>query len=413
MPGPHVVITNVYGDDNRGGAAITAATIRATRAAWPDSETSLVSISANQDSLEHDFRHTRAAFPNVTILPAPLRLGEPHRRGWAAVARSKYIQWTRTSGNDATLEIVANADVVIGKGGQLLGRSPYGLRGSASLWMGLFPVAFAQSLKIQTGFYSVTIGPFLRRDPGRAIVASVLRETRLVMPRDGVSTKEAVGLGLDSSNVSMMPDCVFGFAPPTDNQIASVTTRFGLRRNQFVAVTATKNANRRPAGRRLSEQLVRVLNEVVSAGRIERIAVVVQAPEDLRISLELKSALPTGATLVIDEDLSPESLMALYGGAVITIGGRVHSAIFSTVAGTPVIPLDRHPNHKARDIFALAGLDHCVVDGADLSENALEIRLKATLDSSDESRRLVRKASREMRSRVLDADATLRAKFDV
>jgi polysaccharide pyruvyl transferase WcaK-like protein len=58
---------------------------------------------------------------------------------------------------------------------------------------------------------------------------------------------------------------------------------------------------------------------------------------------------------VVSADLSPESLVAIYGGARMTLACRLHSAIFSLVAGTKavVVSLD---GRKSEGVYASLGL---------------------------------------------------------
>lgn len=82
-----IVLANVSADDNRGGAAITAATLLALGRAFPGAEVSLLPALAIRD-LRCAFRHTRQEFRDVEWLP-PLAETLPGTRiAWSLVRGS-------------------------------------------------------------------------------------------------------------------------------------------------------------------------------------------------------------------------------------------------------------------------------------------------------------------------------------
>ena len=85
-----VLITNVYGDDNKGGAAITWATIEAVRRAFPGSTQSLLTISTSGE-LNQSHRHTRACYPDVPMHPPLVTEGRSRLEDASKFARAGLI----------------------------------------------------------------------------------------------------------------------------------------------------------------------------------------------------------------------------------------------------------------------------------------------------------------------------------
>ena len=140
---PNVVISNVYADDNRGGAAITSAAVRLARTALPGCAVTLVSTARTSQLAHEALPFTLADHPDVVIVQAPVGPSQRTLGGLSAVLRSLGIlAFPRWAGaRNPAVQAVLSADLVIGKGGQVF--RGYPARGLASLWLTAFPLVLS------------------------------------------------------------------------------------------------------------------------------------------------------------------------------------------------------------------------------------------------------------------------------
>jgi colanic acid/amylovoran biosynthesis protein len=350
----------VYADDNRGGAALTSVAVDTVRRAFPGSRVSLITLVADAE-LEQTHRHTTREHPDVELLPAAIPVPSGPLGGLRALLRSGLL----LAGLDGRTPTpgtirVREADVVIGKGGQAF--SVRSLRGLLGFWLTLFPITLASRLGIPTVLYGVTIGPYRRWQPSRALAGLVLRRVSLVMARDARSESEALRLGVPRERVVQVPDTVFALPAPPAELEAEVRARVGLDGVRFGAVTI---ATPLEEDHELFDCLGHALERLLERGVVERIAVVLQTDgpttSDARASEAFVRRLGSPRVMLVRDDLSHRELCALYGSAAFTLACRIHSAILSLIAGTPAFPVSRHTTVKADDIFATLGLQRFVV----------------------------------------------------
>lgn len=352
---PRVVISNVYTDDNRGGAALTAAAIQMARAAVPGCVITLISVSPS-DELQDAFRYTRLAYPDIEVLPPPF--SPRHRRFGAAAAvvhSLTVLAMPRLFGRSMlAVARVREARLVIGKGGQLFRDFP--LKGLPSLWLSAFPLLLAARVRVPRVAYGISIGPYTRGHPAASRLAGlILRRLSLVLVRGDHSRQLASDLGVRPDRIIDTPDTVFSLSPPTSEQSAAIAKNLGLPLGRFLAMTITDGMGRQTQASSVFPTLRDVLLALLSEGAVDEVAVIVQTDgstsSDLAASRSFVQYLNEPRVRLIEDEFSYQDLMALYGAARATIGGRIHSAVFSVVAGTPAFPIEGG-GHKAREIFA-------------------------------------------------------------
>ena len=361
--GKRIVISNVYADDNRGGAAITSAAIDAVRRAFPSCEITLITIGPDPHRITESHRHTLRQHPDVQLVPAAFPVPAGRFGGVRAALRAiGYLLAPSRGAANAALTAVRNADLVMGKGGQAF-RVRRGLAGACALWLAMFPLMYARRLRIPATVYSVTVGPYGRRSGTRALSGWILRRLSLVMVRDELSRDQALALGVTPERLVQVPDSVLGIDPPSAEAVREVLVRHGLQDVRFGAVTV--NRPRPGEDPPLFEYLGAILLPLLDRRVVDRIVVVVQADgavkSDYTPSKALVEHLADRRVTLLREDVSFQELSALYSGAAFTLGGRIHSTILSLVGATPAFPLQRGRARKADSIFRTLGLGDDVV----------------------------------------------------
>lgn len=344
---PQVVVSNLFGDINRGGAAITAETLRALLALG--AQVSAVSVRTDPPATSHP--HTSKAFPEVPILPAPLEVRGGPLRGLRQIIKSLYFLANPKSRHlPEALRQVAASKAVFSKGGYVF-VDRASIKSLMSMWTTVFPLIFARRMGVPTATFPTSISP-QEHFGSKLLNKWLLTGMTFVSPRDPLSATAARALGVEERNIVEVPDIVLGMAPPSDSAIAEACRNASVERGRFA--TMTIHLKNRDSTREMD------LDALASAGRgllsmdgIDEVLVVDQAgdPTDTRALL---SQIGPGARLV-DHDASPEELVALYGGSVLTVACRLHSAIFSLVAGTPAIAVSVTPL-KAEGVYTSLGL---------------------------------------------------------
>jgi len=359
-----IVISNVYPDDNRGGAALTTAAIDTARRAFPGCHLSL--IAAQGYGAETSFRHTRAAHPGIEILPPVVMPDGGRLDGARASLRSLRLLIRPTHSQSATVQRIRNADLVLSRGGVLFAGSG-GLRRTLSLGLTALPLVLASAFDVPVVIFGGTVGRIDRRS-SRSVNRWILRRATLVLVRDPRSAGEAKALGLDPLKVIQVPDGVLGTDAPTHDECHVAAEQAGLAGAKFGAVTVVPIRGSAERNRRLLRNLVGFIQRVLDSETVERVAVVVQVDgaiaSDAPISAALVDLVSDERVVLVREDWAPTELMALYGAARFVVGCRLHSTVFSLIGGTPafVIPMS---GAKSEGLFEGLGLERFIVPSPD------------------------------------------------
>lgn len=341
----HVVLVNVYPDENRGSAALTIAAITLIRVASPGCRVTLVPLYALSPSLE-EFRHTLAAFPDVEILP-PVAAPRP-RPGGGVIAVGRTLLRVNLSAK-LVRQRVAGADLVVSRGG-IIFKHGDSMRTAMALWLRLAPMRYAISASVPLVLLGAHVDLFRHRVE-RRMDRRVFRRAARVLPRDAVSAAHASELGVSVGLLTRIPDSVFALPGPSEDRVAELTSRYGLPRGRFLAVTLSPSLNE-PRDDRLARSFATALRSLLDAGRIDAVAVCVQADgpggRDEWISRLLLDYLDDTRAALVADDLSPADLAAFYGGAAVVTGRRLHACILPCSAARRLFPSSRRTTRAGR-----------------------------------------------------------------
>lgn len=400
----HVVISNVYGDDNRGGAALTAAAVKAVRAEFPGTAVSLLTFTDTSQDIAVTHRHTLADFPDVDVRPALIPSS-----GTAGTLRAVVLSLLllasprKLAQRHPAGRLIAQADVVIGKGGQMF-RTRDG-RGLVALWLAMFPLTFAARLGRPTVVYGQAFGPF-HGGAGKRFSAMLLRRVDLVLLRDPRSIAIAQLCGIKSPHLREIPDTAFGLDWPSPRATKEILASAGLTGTNYLVVTVTDRMARSTLRPLTLEPLAEVIRGLLAAKAVERAVVVLHADGNSisdacgsRLFVELCD---DPRVLLLDDDFSWQSLTALYAAACCVIGGRVHSNILAILAGTPAFPID-YTADKASDIFETFGMADRVVWLDRKSPHEVVQQVLTVLEQGQAARDEIHAARTKLRAHSLEA----------
>lgn len=376
---PRFLLVNAWHDDNKGDAAITLGTIRLLRERWAGAVITVAPLRDGQQAV----RHLRAAVPDAIVL-APLvpTLPDGGRAialgAWAVriIALASAIAVGRRGSRLATA--VAQADVVVLVGGSNLFDIGTGMGLSTlRLLHLLLPAIGASRASRPVWVLGHTLGPFDSR-LGHRLAGRVLRRAQRVVVREALSLDVAVSLGV---HATLATDLALALRPRQTPRVTRLLKRIGLWDIPFAAFTIRRS----PYGtdfdnRRLRIQLTEAMARIAIDRPALRFVVVAQVLgptriEDDRVPArdlfeEARARLGADRVALVEDDLTPEELSAVYGAAEVVVGERFHSVLLALAAGTPAYAISYFTT-KAGGIMADLGLGAFHAELADVDGDLL------------------------------------------
>jgi polysaccharide pyruvyl transferase WcaK-like protein len=337
-----IVIAGAYGIQNAGDDAPLLVLARSLRARYPEAELQLDVLARHPDPLLAEASGARF-------------LANPEYPSRAA-ARGKHFRGLNPGDDRADLErledAIRGADLVVAGAGNVLVDLALDLfRGPVPL---LALYAFLADVhRVPLMLYGISAGP-LATSRGRELSAWIARRAAAITVRDEGS--RALLTELDPEcDPELLPDPVLGLAPASDAR--------------FEEALAAERIPRQGARPRLALALRdlgflgRSRDAVVAAlrrlsGRFELLFVPqsTYAEDDDRAEAEaVVRALGDVPALEVCGRHAPDVLMRFYELADVTLAIRLHGAVFSAMAGTPVVGLEYLP--KVRGFLARVGLE--------------------------------------------------------
>ena len=374
-------VTIVHGlpDTNSGGAALGISLVRAWRNSYPDTQINYVSYHTDKEVIELAHPFMLRACPDVRILPSYLkgRLDFQHiQRPWlrkistlfwglSLIFSLFYLIFPKLADSNEACRAIYRSDLVLSRGTQIFYDKPgYFFRGLAAMYWMLFPLLYAKRVRTQYVIYAQSFGP-LHRWVSRTLVRYTFKDALFVLAREEVSRDFLLHtLKLDEAQVGLVPDSVFALEPRPPEEVAAIAAKYGLPLFSYMSVTIRTGMQ---GEKFFLPDVARVIDEVLRRNVVEKCVIVTQSHKfekyeafecDSEISRLLADIVEEKDKLVIvDEALTPDELIGLYGGGAVTLGMRLHSVIFSLVAGTPAVALS-YWGPKTPGIMAMAGLQN-------------------------------------------------------
>lgn len=418
---------------NGGDAAIQIATKRILAAAFPDMQ--IVFCDSGYPAVA-------AYYPDFDIRPMvtselardlPMRAVYLVAKGrWYFRARRLYLaalvalaRALRRAGlpmatrSMASLAPYFDADLVLSAGGTYL-VSKYDITGRILEFQkdaacGLPLVLFTQSIE-----------PFAKDVFSKAL-APYLRNARLVLVRHAESMGNVAALSKCQDNIAVVADSVFALWEPGPTALADRRARAGrsaeapLRIAVSVRYLGVFGARPPDTGRAMYHDAVRAAVTWLVRERGAQVTFLSTCqgiPEywldDSALAQDVADALPADvrSSVEIDRHFNrPEDLIETLKGFDGVIASRLHMAILSICANTPVLPVSYE--RKFQETFDDLGLGEIVTDVGEIDPETFPAACESWLDRLDEiSARLNAHAS-EMRDSAMSAGTLIRTAMEV
>jgi polysaccharide pyruvyl transferase WcaK-like protein len=403
IPQPRIVLVNVWHDDNKGDGGIAEGALTLLQARWPGAKLGIVSMfPEDSSSFGNAHRHLSKRFSNLEVTPSPFSNHDPSRSGetfrllqkvWQLpVALARLLIPIKSSHPAAKL--IREADLVIANGGQyLFTQEKNYLNSLFTVFRLLYPLLLARSYRVPYLLFSQSFGFHKLNRLDNWLVRSVLSASVGVWAREEISYQALVMLGIPEPLVHLIPDAAFAIQPHETDRVKALVSKYGLVSKNFWVVTVRKW---RTYTESFLEEMAELIINALNLGLTQKVVLVAhtQGPskgENDRIAtMSLAELLKNEArVMLIDDDLSPSELAALYGKAQLMIGTRFHSVIFSLIGGTPAYAVS-YAGPKTWGIMRMLGLENLCSDmetfsaqealdqitSADISTIAIELPAK-------------------------------------
>lgn len=380
-----VLIIDGLHDSDRGGAGIVAGLAESLYTVAQETSTPIelglvYRYSADDERFTGAARHTRNTFPRIEIYANPIRTFS-NRRGFLkkldflCILLGAFFKLIVPSfpSNDVA-RAMQNADFVISKGGHFYqSHLSSSVTGFVHTFLSVYNLLLAIRLRKKFVLIAHSVGPF-NNPASKKITSYIFKKACFLSTREEASKDVLVDLGIEASRIELVPDTAFALTPARGDDVVRYLDRKGLKNEKYAVVTSRywdfPNSDRAGAVTRYSHYLhvlADIADYLIEEGYANKILLMVhndgqhlEFEDDSKPVHEIFQLIRNKRNaIVIDDDLSPAMQSTLYGGAVITIGTRMHSVIFALVGGGPAIAISY--NHKTVGIMEMLGLGKYVL----------------------------------------------------
>jgi polysaccharide pyruvyl transferase WcaK-like protein len=406
MPGMDTkMITILYGlpDTNAGGSALGISLIKVLKSHFPGYKINYVSSHCREDIIQKAYPFLKTKYPEVEILPYPI----PARSDSYDISNNffrmiKKIMWAVTTlssvlfiifpilKND-TLKKIKNSTLLVGRGTQIFYDRDEGnpIQGIIAKYWLCFPLFMAWRYKTPYVIYAQSIGP-IHNPINKWLIKFVFKRAALILPREEFSRDYLIGkIKIQPDRVKLVPDSVFALDPPGTETIKKSCAGYGLTFKRYLVLVIRQLMNKDADITHHFPLLEEVIRHTLANHFVEKCIVVTQChyfpdykafESDSKISRKLFDYLQEnlddpGKVDLIDQSLSPDELLRLYGGARYVISLRLHAVIFSLIAGTPAVAIS-YWGLKSQGIMKMLNMEKLVIDSNCLDKDVIIDRVE-------------------------------------
>ena len=365
-----VVISGFYGLGNTGDEAILEAILDNLRRELDEVDITVFSFSPEQTAKRH---HVQAVY-----------------RGWRRDNRLK-------------VKALRNADLLISGGGGLL-QDTY----PTKFLFGPLPyylliVFLAKLCGTKVMFFSQGIGPVNTRW-GKILMKVFANMADFITVRDQFSKDLLHKLGVNRPESVVTADIVFAFHQKEDNAcLDSLPLKGGER---LVAVSV------RPwfGNTAYYEHIAKALDKLIEFENITPVFVPMEGHYDVRASEKVRQQMKhRDQCLLLGPNFTPNQYLNFISACEMTIGLRLHSLIFSCLAGVPHIGISY--DKKVESLLKRSGMWDFSFNLENLDSEKLTENARYVLHRHEEMKEKIQKNAAEMRKEAMKNMELLKEHF--
>ncbi|MBR5252423.1 MAG: polysaccharide pyruvyl transferase CsaB [Clostridia bacterium] len=262
------------------------------------------------------------------------------RTGLASVSRFNVLSVFRT---------LSRSKILISGGGSLLQDTTS--RRSLGYYAGVMQMAKKAGAKVCV--LANGIGP-VNYESNKQLTKEVISDSDYVSVRDGDSKDELVSLGVARDKINVTADPAFLIEPCSAARLAKVLDSCGVKGEYFaVSVRPLKGGSHfkhqmTEDDKRLTEEIVAVCRDIAEKHALTPLLIPMQEAQDSEICQTICASLTeSGIKSAVYCPENAAEMIGVLGGAKFALGMRLHSIIFASSAGVPVIGLSYDPKVKS------------------------------------------------------------------
>lgn len=237
-----------------------------------------------------------------------------------AISRNKYGD---------LIKAIRESDIVISGGGSILQDAT----SARSLMYYLSIIYIAKKMGKKVMFYGNGFGP-ITKPFNKKLVKHIINKVDIITVRDSQSKEEMISLGI-KKDITVTADVTFSYGELGEKQIEQILIDEKIdidKKIIGISVREWKNQEK------YKSTIAKMGDYLISEG-YEVVFIPMQHPRDYTISKEIAYMMET-TPKILEKKYSPKELISLMGKLYIMIGMRLHSLIFATIAGTPLLGIE-------------------------------------------------------------------------
>lgn len=227
------------------------------------------------------------------------------------------------------MRLMRRSKLFVNGGGTLLTNA---MTSTRSLWYYTFLMRLAKKKGLGVMPYANGVGPIVG-EIGAKLARSALEDCDIISLREELSLGELERLGVKNKNVVVTADPAFMLSPCDCDWLSHLLAREGFEPDKLYAAFALRRCE--GLVQNFEGEIINVCRTLRERHGIVPVFIAMQQPNDVGLSRSLAAA--TGGLCITE--MTAQELIGIMSACRFTVGMRLHSLIYSAVAGTPVIPL--------------------------------------------------------------------------
>lgn len=265
---------------------------------------------------------------------------EEGRTGLACISRFNVMAVSRN---------LNRTKMLISGGGSLLQDATS--KRSLSYYAGI--MKFAEQSGAKVCVLANGIGP-INYESNKALACRVVSDADYVSVRDADSKAELVTLGVDGDKINVTADPAFLIKPCGEAALSKTLSELGICGDYFAVSVRPLKGGRKGAyqltddDKKIAHEVFTLCKEISAKHGLTPLLIPMQEEQDLEIcSLICEKLASAGVKNSIYKPENASEMIGILKGAQFIVGMRLHSIIFASSAGTPVIGMSYDPKVKS------------------------------------------------------------------
>ncbi len=256
---------------------------------------------------------------NITVLSYKAR-ETMEKYNIKAISRNKYVE---------LIKAIKESDIVVSGGGSILQDAT----SARSLIYYLSIIYIAKKMGKKVMFYGNGFGP-ITKPLNKKLAQHIINTVDIITVRDQQSKDEMISLGI-KADILVTADVTFAYGKLPEKQIEDILIQEEIdidKKKVGISVRDWKDEEK-------YKSIIAEGGDYLINKGYEVVFIPMQHPRDYIVSEEI-AAIMEGTPKILEKIYCPKELVGLMEKLDIMIGMRLHSLIFSAIAGTPIVGIE-------------------------------------------------------------------------